>query len=450
MANILVLDDEKGMREFLEIMLTNEGYSVSLAATEEKAVELVKKNLYDLVISDLRLKEGSGIDFLKKLKDISPSTYFIIITAYATLDTAIEAIKLGAFDYILKPFKIDMLRKQISSALERKSLIEENLYLRDRINKQKVPRDIIFNDEKIESIYNTAIKAAQSESTILLTGESGTGKEMFARLIHNKSFRSDGPFVVFNCGALSENLLESELFGHIAGSFTGANKNKDGLFVVAEGGSIFLDEIAETTNNFQVKLLRAIQEKEIKPVGSNSFKKVDVRIIAASNKNLEKQVEKGNFRKDLYYRLNVIPIHIPPLRERKNDIPRLAKHFLDYYSNGQKKIVDEAMQILIQHDYPGNVRELENIMERVSVLSRGKEITPEDLKFMGSDFDMEVQKSTSSEIKTLKEIEKEHIKKVLKLCNGNKSKTARKLEVSRRFIYKKINEYNINLEDING
>jgi len=450
MANILVLDDEKSMREFLEIMLTNEGYSVSLAATEDEAVELVKENLYDLVISDLRLKEGNGISFLKKMKDISPSTYFIIITAYATLDTAIEAIKLGAYDYILKPFKIDMLRKQISSALERKSLIEENLYLRDRINKKKIPEKIIFEDEKIESIYNTAIKAAQSESTILLTGESGTGKEMFARLIHKKSFRKDDPFIVFNCGALSENLLESELFGHVAGAFTGANKNKDGLFVVAEGGTIFLDEIAETSNNFQVKLLRTIQEKEIKPVGSNNFKKVDVRIIAASNKNLENEVEKGNFRKDLFYRLNVIPIHIPPLRKRRSDIPQLAKHFINYYSNGKKEISNEAMDILVSYDYPGNVRELENIMERVSVLSKGKYVKPEDLQFIRNEVKEFKYLEKSSGIKTLKEIEKEHIKRVLKICEGNKSKTAKKLDVSRRFIYKKIKEYDINLEDIDG
>lgn len=442
MADILVLDDEKGMRQFLEIMLEKEGYNVTLASTKDEALSYIEKNLYDLVISDLRLKEGSGIDFLEKLKEISPSTFFIIITAYATLDTALQAIKLGVFDYILKPFKVDVLRKRIKDALEKKNLIEENLYLRKKDQKDNVINDLIFKDTKMNQLYEMSKKAAKSDSNVLITGESGTGKEMFAKLIHESSPRCDDPFIVFNCGALNENILESELFGHIKGAFTGAKKNKDGLFVVAEGGTIFLDEIAETSNNFQVKLLRAIQEKEIKPVGSENVKQINVRIIAASNKNLKKEVEEDNFRKDLYYRLNVIPLHIPPLRERKGDIPYLSEYFLDKYSNGKKKLKEEATDVLIDYDYPGNVRELENIIERVTVLSNGKYVSKEDLEFLIPGLSRDKDYDPDS-LKSLKEIEKEHIQKTLHMCNGNKTKTAKVLEVSRRFIYKKIDEYDI-------
>jgi len=441
MANILVLDDEKGMRQFLEIMLEKDGHNPTTAESEKEAIKLIKDNMYDLVISDLRLKEGNGISFLNQLSEISPSTYFIIITAYASLDTSLKAIKLGAFDYILKPFKIEVLRKQIDAALEKKRLIEENIYLRERLNKDQDLDKIIFENEKMKEIYKTAVKAAKSESTILINGESGTGKEMFAKLIHNHSFRKEKPFIAFNCGSLNENLLESELFGHVRGAFTGAKSNKDGLFTVADEGTIFLDEIAETSNNFQVKLLRVIQENKIKPVGSNNIREVDVRIIAASNKDLKKEMEAGNFRKDLFYRLNVIPISLPPLRERKDDIPYLATYFLENFSNGKKELSDEAVNLLMNYDFPGNIRELENMMERVSVLSTNKIIKKEDFSFLnvsaaGRDFKNE------KGIKPLEEIENSYIKKAIEFFDGNKSKAAEALDVSRSYIYKKLKEMN--------
>jgi len=441
MANILVLDDEKGMRQFLEIMLEKDGHNPTTAESEKEAIKLIKDNMYDLVISDLRLKEGNGISFLNQLSEISPSTYFIIITAYASLDTSLKAIKLGAFDYILKPFKIEVLRKQIDAALEKKRLIEENIYLRERLNKDQDLDKIIFENEKMKEIYKTAVKAAKSESTILINGESGTGKEMFAKLIHNHSFRKEKPFIAFNCGSLNENLLESELFGHVRGAFTGAKSNKDGLFTVADEGTIFLDEIAETSNNFQVKLLRVIQENKIKPVGSNNIREVDVRIIAASNKDLKKEMEAGNFRKDLFYRLNVIPISLPPLRERKDDIPYLATYFLENFSNGKKELSDEAVNLLMNYDFPGNIRELENMMERVSVLSTNKIIKKEDFSFLnvsaaGGDFKNE------KGIKPLEEIENSYIKKAIEFFDGNKSKAAEALDVSRSYIYKKLKEMN--------
>ena len=441
MANILVLDDEKGMRQFLEIMLEKDGHNPTTAESEKEAIKLIKDNMYDLVISDLRLKEGNGISFLNQLSEISPSTYFIIITAYASLDTSLKAIKLGAFDYILKPFKIEVLRKQIDAALEKKRLIEENIYLRERLNKDQDLDKIIFENEKMKEIYKTAVKAAKSESTILINGESGTGKEMFAKLIHNHSFRKEKPFIAFNCGSLNENLLESELFGHVRGAFTGAKSNKDGLFTVADEGTIFLDEIAETSNNFQVKLLRVIQENKIKPVGSNNIREVDVRIIAASNKDLKKEMEAGNFRKDLFYRLNVIPISLPPLRERKDDIPYLATYFLENFSNGKKELSDEAVNLLMNYDFPGNIRELENMMERVSVLSTNKIVKKEDFSFLnvsaaGRDFKNE------KGIKPLEEIENSYIKKAIEFFDGNKSKAAEALDVSRSYIYKKLKEMN--------
>lgn len=438
MANILVLDDEKGMRQFLEIMLEKDGHNPTTAESEKEAIKLIKDNMYDLVISDLRLKEGNGISFLNKLSEISPSTYFIIITAYASLDTSLKAIKLGAFDYILKPFKIEVLRKQIEAALEKKRLIEENIYLRERLNKDQDLDKIIFENEKMKEIYNTAVKAAKSESTILINGESGTGKEMFAKLIHNHSFRKEKPFIAFNCGSLNENLLESELFGHVRGAFTGAKSNKDGLFTVADEGTIFLDEIAETTNNFQVKLLRVIQENKIKPVGSNNIREVNVRIIAASNKDLKKEMEMGNFRKDLFYRLNVIPISLPPLRERKDDIPYLATYFLKSFSNGEKELSEEAVKILMNYDFPGNIRELENMMERVSVLSANKIVKKEDFSFLNVSTDEELQKEKG--IKPLEDIEKSYIKKAIEYFDGNKSKAAEALEVSRSYVYKKLKE----------
>ena len=380
------------------------------------------------------------IDFLSTVKEISPFSSVIIITAYATLESALKAIRIGAYDYILKPFKIDMLRNTVRNAFQKKTLVEENLYLREMADKANIYDNIVAESRIIRSLIDLSYKAAQSDANIMITGESGVGKEMFARFIHKNSRRKEEPFIAINCGALPENLLESELFGYVTGAFTGANKNKEGLFVVANKGTIFLDEISETTNNFQVKLLRVIQEQEIRPVGSSSVKKIDVRIIAASNKDMSVMVEEGSFRKDLYYRINVIPVHIPPLRDRREDIPLLADHFLRQYGSNRKRLAPEALEMLLHYDFPGNVRELQNIIERVCVLTQGSLITKEDLHFLEPTPD---EGYGETALISLKEVEKHHLLRVLRACEGNKSRAADILGVSRKFIYSKVKEYQL-------
>ncbi len=425
MGNILVLDDEQSMREMLSVMLEEEGYNVTLVASIKEAEDAIRKNVYDLVISDLKLGDGNGIDFLTTLKEISPVTSFIIITAFATLESALNAIKLGAYDYVLKPFKIDVLRNSVRKAFEAKMLLEENMYLRKIVNKENVYDTIISKDVKMKQLIELSQKAAKSDSNILITGESGSGKEMFARYIHKNSGRSKGPFVAVNCGALTETLLESELFGYVAGAFTGANKNKDGLFVVANKGTIFLDEVTETSNNFQVKLLRVLQEMEIRPVGSQNIKKIDVRVVTATNKDITEQVNAGNFRSDLFYRLNVIPIHIPPLRDRFSDVPHLAEYFLNKFSNGTKKLSQDAVELLM--------------------LSTGSLITAGDMSFLVQTNLDAADLSGRRNNMSLAGVEREHIINVLGACDGNKSKAAEILGVSRKFIYSKIKEFDLDI-----
>ncbi|HOO59686.1 MAG TPA: sigma-54 dependent transcriptional regulator [Candidatus Mcinerneyibacteriales bacterium] len=440
MGNILVLDDEQGMREMLQMMLEEEGYNVTTVPGIAEATAAVKQNVYDLIISDLRLEDGNAIDFLSTVKEISPFSSVIIITAYATLESALKAIRIGAYDYILKPFKIDMLRNTVRNAFQKKTLVEENLYLRELADRANIYDNIVAESRVIRDLIGLSYKAAQSDANIMITGESGVGKEMFARFIHKNSRRKEEPFIAINCGALPENLLESELFGYVTGAFTGANKNKEGLFVVANKGTIFLDEISETTNNFQVKLLRVIQEQEIRPVGSSSVKKIDVRIIAASNKDMGSMVGEGSFRKDLFYRINVIPVQIPPLRERREDIPLLADHFLRQYGNNRKRLAPDALEMLLRYDFPGNVRELQNIIERVCVLTQGSLITKEDLHFLEPSRE---EGYGETALIPLKEVEKRHLLRVLRACEGNKSRAAEILGVSRKFIYSKINEYQL-------
>ncbi|HDS03563.1 MAG TPA: sigma-54-dependent Fis family transcriptional regulator [Firmicutes bacterium] len=438
MGSILVLDDEQSMREMLQLMLEEEGYHVTTVPGIAEAEEEIKKNVYDLIISDLRLEDGNGIDFLDTVKTISPLSSVIIITAYATLESALRAIRLGAYDYVLKPFKIDILRNSVRNAFQRKTLMEENLYLREVADRANIYDNIVAESRIIRDLIDLSYKAAQSDANIMITGESGVGKEMFARYIHKNSPRGNGPFVAINCGALPESLLESELFGHVAGAFTGAQKNKEGLFVVANKGTIFLDEISETTNNFQVKLLRVIQEQEIRPVGGNSTKSINVRVIAASNKDISRLVEEGVFRKDLYYRINVIPVHIPPLRHRREDIPLLVDHFLRQFSSSRKSLSPGAIRTLLHYDFPGNVRELQNIIERVCVLTQGALITEDDLYFLEP---YKGSQEYETPLISLKKVEQHHIEGVLEACGGNKSKAAEILGVSRKFIYSKLKEY---------
>ncbi|MEK6600003.1 MAG: sigma-54 dependent transcriptional regulator, partial [Deltaproteobacteria bacterium] len=380
---ILIVDDEKGIRDFLEIMLKKEGYRVSSAPGGEEAMRLFNNSSYDLVISDVRMKGMGGVELLKSIKEINPETVVLMITAYASVDTAIDAMKAGAYDYITKPFKVDEVKHIIRNALDKKRLETENILLKRELKTKHAFGNLIGASPKMLEIYEIIKRVADTKTNILLTGESGTGKELVARAIHYEGIRKDKPFVPINCGAIPENLLESELFGYQKGAFTGAAANKSGLFEVANEGTIFLDEITELPIQLQVKLLRVIQERNFRRVGGIEDISVDVRIIAASNKDIEREVKEGRFREDLFYRLNVIPVRMPPLRERQEDIPILSRHFFEGYckelGKNIKKISGEAMELLLKYNYPGNIRELANIIERAVALENTDIILPESL-----------------------------------------------------------------------
>lgn len=383
MSRILVVDDETSMRELLEITLRKEGHRVTMAESGKKAVEAFSKAAYDLVISDIKMPDMSGVEVLRVVKQSAPETPVIMITAYSSAETAVEALRLGAYDYIAKPFKIDELKVTIKNALEKQQLKEEVVSLKRTLREKHGLGSMLGRSAKMVRLFELIMAVAPTNSTILLTGESGTGKELAARAIHVHSTRPSAPFVSINCGAVPETLLESELFGHLRGSFTGAHANHKGLFEVAHQGTIFLDEIAEMSPSMQVKLLRVLQEKKIRRIGSTEEIDADARIIAASNSDLEKMVEEKTFREDLYYRLNVIPVHMVPLRERRDDIPMLAEHFLAKANKDMNKriakISDEVVELLTQYDWPGNVRELENVIERAVALEPSQVILPERL-----------------------------------------------------------------------
>ena len=352
MEKILVVDDEQSLRDVLSIMLKRAGYAVTSAMDGEEAIELLNREIFDLVITDLRMPKINGMEVLKAVKSVSPETVVLIITAFATADSAVEAMKQGAYDYLTKPFQVDEVQLIIRNALEKRRLSTENMLLKREMASQSSFAQLVGQSEAMQKVFDVVRKVADSKSNILIWGESGTGKELVARAIHYNSVRSAMPFVAVNCSAVPETLLESELFGHMKGSFTGAISNKAGLFEIANGGTIFLDEIGDTTPTIQVKLLRVIQEREFRRVGGNQDIKVDVRIVAATNKELEKAVAEGSFREDLYYRLDVIPIRLPPLRMRTGDIPLLVNHFLERFSKESSKpkpvISSEAMHVLLE------------------------------------------------------------------------------------------------------
>lgn len=372
MSTILVIDDERSMRDFLAIMLKKEGYQVQLAENGKTAMTAISKNVFDVIISDIRLPDIDGLELLKHCKKVSPDTDFILITAYASTETAVEAVKMGAADYIYKPFDIDEMRIIIRRCISKKELERENVYLKKSVERQFQFENILGHSPRMQNIFDLIRKISNTNSTILITGESGTGKTLVAKAIHYNSHRKENSFISINCGAMPENLLESELFGHVKGAFTGAVQNKKGLFEAADKGTLLLDEIGEMTQSMQVKLLRALQEKTVRPVGGNEEINVDVRVIAATNQDLQKAVEESRFREDLFYRVNVIPIRIPPLRDRKEDIHPLAEHFVRKYAQEMQKPINrispEAMRCLENYEWPGNVRELENAMERALAL----------------------------------------------------------------------------------
>ncbi|MBS0149967.1 MAG: sigma-54-dependent Fis family transcriptional regulator [Nitrospira sp.] len=384
MEKILVVDDEQSLREVLSIMLKRAGYAVTSATDGEDAVELLQKEIFDLVITDLRMPKVDGMEVLKAVKSTAPETVVLIITAFASADSAVEAMKQGAYDYLTKPFQVDEVQLIIRNALEKRRLTTENMLLKREMASQSSFAQLVGQSEAIQRVFEVVRRVADSKSNVLICGESGTGKELVARAIHYNSARSALPFVAVNCSAVPETLLESELFGHMKGSFTGAIANKAGLFEIANGGTIFLDEIGDTTPTIQVKLLRVIQEREFRRVGGSQDIKVDVRVVAATNKDLEKAVADGSFREDLYYRLDVIPIRLPPLRMRTGDIPLLVNHFLERFAkeSGKPKPVfsSDAMHVLLEHEWRGNVRELENLIERVVAFSVDGPVTDADVR----------------------------------------------------------------------
>ena len=382
-GRILVVDDERSMQEFLEIFLRREGYEVETVGEVASALVQLENGDFDLVISDLNMPGASGLDLLRSAAEISPDTVVIMITAFASADSAIAAMKEGAYDYVTKPFKVDEIRLVIEKALEKKLLARDNRRLRSELRSHARHRGMIGSSAAIQSIFELVAQVADTRTNVLVSGESGTGKELVARAIHEQSERAGHSFVAVNCGAIPENLLESELFGHVKGSFTGAYQNKEGLFETAEGGTIFLDEVGELPPSLQVKLLRVIQEKTVRRVGGTGDRKIDVRVLSATNKQLDDEVAAGRFREDLYYRLNVIQIAVPSLRERRDDIPLLVQHFIEKYNRELARNVeamsDEAMARLMVYHYPGNVRELENVIERAVALSREAVISEDSL-----------------------------------------------------------------------
>jgi len=379
--DLLIVDDEAGIVEMLSIVFRNEGYRVTTARSCTEGLAQLEAGRPDLVLTDVKMPDGSGFEILKRSRELAPSVPVVMITAYTTTKTAIEALKAGAYDYISKPFDVEEMKHVVARALERKRLAEENVALKERID--KASHGVVGVSRKMRVLLDLVDRIGKTSSTVLISGESGTGKELIARAIHEASVRAPRPFVSINCGAMPESLLESELFGHEKGAFTGAIKEKKGLFQEAEGGTLFLDEIGETSLTMQVKLLRALQERVIRRVGGNAEEPVDVRIICATNKDLAKKVADGGFREDLYYRINVIPLPIPPLRDRREDIPYLVRHFLRKVAREQgipeKKISTEAMRLLEAHGWAGNVRELENLIERTVALEPSDVITTNSL-----------------------------------------------------------------------
>jgi DNA-binding NtrC family response regulator len=446
-ANFLIIDDEETIVDSCRLVLEKEGYSVKGAGDGASGLEIFGREFFHCVFLDLKMPGMNGIDVLTKIKEESPLCPVIIITGFASIESAVEAMKRGAFDYVAKPFSPNELRVMAKKALERRKIGLENLYLRRELEAKGEMSMIVGQSKIMEKVMDIARKVSPTESTVLITGESGTGKEILAREIHKYSMRNEGPFVVVDCGALVETLFESELFGHVKGSFTGAHETKHGRFEVADRGTVFLDEISNISLNIQAKLLRVIQEREVTRIGSTRPIKVDVRIIAATNEDLAKSVKEKNFREDLFYRLSVVPIELPPLRDRKEDILCLAEHFLRKYNRLAKKeittISPEIKKALLEYDWPGNIRELENTIERAVVLSRGNSIDADSLMYHGISTGTSFDSLSGGTSRALDEVEKEYIKAVLQSQNGNRSKASAILKIDRKTLLAKIKKYGL-------
>jgi len=442
LRKILVVDDEQNIRRMLVRVLSSEGYTIKEAANGLEALKKLEGENCSLVLLDLKMPGLNGIETLRKIKEYDPNLPVIMMSAYGSIAEAVEAMKLGALDYLIKPFDIEELKIIVKRAIKQYELKVENIYYREEEEKRFNFEEIIGKSNSINRVLEMIKNVASTPATVLITGESGTGKELIARAIHKNSLRKDGPFVVVNCAAFSLNLLESELFGHEKGAFTGAISRRIGRFEMADGGTIFLDEIGEMDLSIQTKLLRVLQEKEFERVGSSKTIKVDARILTATNKDLKREVKEGRFREDLFYRINVFNIDVPPLRERKEDIPLLVEHFINKYNKilnkRVKKVSAKAMDFLIDYNYPGNIRELENIIERSIIMAKDEIIDENYFYFIEQERKFEKKG-------TLKDVEKELIIKYLIQNKGNRTKTAESLGISRRSLQNKIKEYQINL-----
>ena len=449
-TTVLVVDDDDAHRGMLRMMLKSWGYTVEEAADGDEAVEKVHAKAFDAVLTDVRMGKVNGIEAMKQILSYNPSLPVILMTAYSSVETAVDALRIGAYDYLIKPLDFDALKETLNKAIEHSRLGVENRELRRQFSEENASTEILGRSPAITSMLSMIRTVAPTEATVLITGESGTGKELVARALHAQSLRKDEPLVTVNCAALAETLLESELFGHEKGAFTGADKRREGRFKQADRGTLFLDEIGEMSIGVQAKLLRALQQGEIQRVGSDKSEHVDVRVIAATNRDLRKEVEERRFREDLYFRLNVISLEVPPLRQRKEDIPLLAAHFLSHYAERNHKNVKgfsaQCMDMLLHYDWPGNVRELQNAVERAVILCTGEYVTGPELPVNIAKLAAEAMPK-SSEVSSslaglpLEEVERRAIEETLRETGDNKSAAARKLGITRATLHKKLRKY---------
>ena len=447
-ARILVVDDEERMRNLLKKVLEKQGFSVNIASNGIEAMERVEDDPFDVIIADVRMPNMNGMELLKMVKEVRPRISMIIMTAFGSIDSAVEAMKHGAYDYITKPFKMSELSIIVKKAVQEKRLNEEVTSLREEVRGKYRFDNLIGKSEVMQDVFDLIRRVSRRSGTVLIYGRSGTGKELVAKAVHYNSPRKDNAFVTVNCSAIPETLLESELFGHVKGAFTGAIATRKGLFEEANGGTIFLDEISNISSATQVKLLRVLQEREVRRVGGTENIKIDIRLIAATNQYLEDTVKKGEFREDLFYRLNVIAINLPELKYRLDDIPLLANYFLKKYTQGENgeisSISKEAMNLLLNYDWPGNVRELENIIERAIALGNHEELLvedlPENIRKSGKAFS---SKNNLPDDVTIKDLEREYIAKILRKTKGHKINAAKILGIDRRTLYRKMIKYNM-------
>ncbi|WP_456431222.1 sigma-54-dependent transcriptional regulator [Thermosulfuriphilus sp.] len=445
-GKILIIDDDPAIRDGCFQVLTRSGYEAEMAASGAEALELLDRWEFDVILLDLKMPDVNGLDLLRQIRDQDSQVHVIVITAFGTVENAVQAMKLGAFDFLPKPFEPEELRLLVRRAMEAKRLAMENLYLRQELEAKAGETQLVGRSRAIKEILEKVSMLAPTDSTVLITGESGTGKGLLARKIHEMSPRRDHPFVTVDCSTLVPTLFESELFGHVKGAFTGATTHKVGKFELANGGTLFFDEIGNISLDIQAKLLRAVEEKEISRVGSHRVTKVDVRIIAATNQDLQEAVKKGAFREDLFYRLNVVALELPPLRERREDIPLLVDFFLKRFTERHRKEVrglsSEALEALMGHDWPGNVRELENTIERLVIFARRPTISLEDLYLAGFKSSEDSLPDTDDDL-SLAAAEKRHVLMVLKRCQGNKTVAAQLLKIDRKTLREKLKRWGV-------